>query len=371
MHFYTYQNIRGRIIFSGDKFNILKIEGSDLVDNMNSLKSFPVCNNFRLEYATAPRYPSTLFLSKIESRFHVDGDDIETIENEVINTGDRELSEILLTLKAMKGKTEKFEVEKTFMTAFVSSASIIHWALKDIVPEEATFHYQVTGEQFVISTTQASRPAVGIFFLNEFESVYISFEDESIFRRMWAKVTERASLDGRISGEYLAIPTSEKHRTKVTVHNIKNMKTEDMLEFFSCAKKAGTKVDTLASCLENLTRRNVKNLEVGDIGLMQITTHGVPETPMDIPPVDWVMSRMAHMTVKYAEPVNDNTTNMFVEIVERPVLDVSQALFAMFEQSKQPIQVAYFSPNNIERLFLKVKEENVTNNSEPVTTPTT
>lgn len=359
MHFYALHDVAGRILFQSNNFYLLSVDSSAFVESHNvsdvpghgNFSGFPVCNNFKLEYAFSPRYPSIIFCSKESFRYIINNEDLEAIEEHVLNTADMELQKLLLIIKSVKGRTENLDIRPFFMACH-EEAGQLEWQHSDICPENAVYKFTFGNETFALNVSQASvKPVSGVFFVNEFESVYVPLNDSDQFNKMWNKVKKRSTLDGRISGQYVVVPTAESHRCKVTVQSLKHMKTEDMLDFFGHQRKGATKVETLSGCLENLTRRHVNNLEVGDVGLLQITTHGVAETPIEVPPIDWILSRCSHMKIKFAEPVNNNTTNIFVEVVKDPVDDIAQALYTMFEQTKKEIQMAFFDQHALSKIF--------------------
>lgn len=357
---YSVLNNQGTVLFNNDKFSIIKMEKcSDEQISWNSLKNATAVSTYALSNFFGPRFPDILVLSKKGDR-EFNNDTIVEIDQEAVISADPDLQKILLTIKSLKGRAETLKISPYFYFCIINSGTPDKGTLEN--KDLGVFtDFEIKGENFEVKIDEElnKRDAFGVFFINEFESIFIPLADEAGFNRMLAKVKTRSQLDGRIASSYLVFPSWEAHRTRVKVKDISNMKTEEMLTFFSHHKKSGTKVETLSGCLQALNRRHVKDNDrgVGEISLIQVSTFGTGSCEIDIPPVDWVLCHAAYFECVYTEVVDQYNQNIFIRKLSEPKDDFAQVLYTTWEQTKRNIQLAFISAGNLEKVFSAVSNK--------------
>jgi hypothetical protein len=357
-HFFALHNARGSVLFDNDKLAILKIEHSAADDlSVDSVKVLsPIVAN-RLASMFAPRFPDVLIVGKTPYQYVLNNADVAAIDDTATLNADVELDEVLRTIKSIKGRSDTFDPRPFFQVGWFDASSFTFEG--GPAGNNSEWGLNIEKETFQIECKpSAQRETTGVFFQNEFETIFVPTDDSVTYSKMIEQLRKRASLNGRIASNYLVVPCSDSHRVHVQVKSVANMKTDEMLAFFGYPKKSGTKLETLSACLQHLTKKHVRNIEdeAGPVGLLQIATWGVSEAPMNIPPVDYILCRGSHLKTVRAEVADSKHQNVFVQLSTEPTDDFAQLLYTTWEQSRTDIQMAYFEASALNTIFATIRK---------------
>lgn len=357
-HLVSLHDATGCVMFSNSEFSLLRIGKSvgNSIDILNAIKQFTPIASHWSSRLMGPQFPNIIFLNKNGNhKSALDDAVISVLDNEAIMNSDSSLQEVVLTLKMFKGRDEHIAISPMFIVANLNASN----NSIEIPAISESFKITFTGDNFTTEYTGSTgSPIVGAHFLNRYESVYVPFDDEQIARTMIQKIVDRSNLDGRMAPGYMVYPTFESHRPGSRLLDLRSMKTDDILRFFGHHKKSNTKIETISGCLRAVYKRYVKevNTEVGQIGVLHIASGGKDKSPMDFPPIDWVLTHACLFESVHAEAIDTNAQNVFMKISDEPRDDFAELLYTIWEQSSNmPIRIAYFDPSRFKKIFGAVR----------------
>lgn len=359
MKFYSPSDMYGDVLFENDRWIICHVKSSVVSSFHSKLQPKTIVNRIKdmpvhLTASVSEYFPSRILdfvcVSKNAFDYCIDAKDAHEINSVNAPPG----SPIcVLQSRINDNKDREFDVRKAFTCAHIKDGNLTY-ANSQIQPN-GTVKFTQKGQEFsIITMTDVAHPPNGVCFYNEFEMIYVPFENMDKTHVCIQRIMERSEMEGRIASQYFVIPVLwEEPQACIRVRQIDYMNTKQMLKFFQHNKKSSTKMETLSVCLNSLTK-HVPHLEVGDVFFIQINTNS-PETPINIEPVDWTLSRSSHLRILHSHQPSKNAVNMFVEVTDQPTDDFAQALSAMMESQKRRICVVAISSSNMSTIFQEIR----------------
>ena len=349
--FIGFNNLAGTVIYSCDKFRVLHIENSrcdrltddDLLDDLRKspLVVAENCYNY-----FAPRYMSYIVLFKNEQMWgptSLMAEDVKTLSDHDASVGFSTLNQFNILLSRHMGKSEEIDINPYFMTGFVNSNNEFSWGVNAINPSTPG-KLDIKFQDFSIAWAEATNNAVGVMFINEFESLYASFNNEAAMLRMLDGTRKRSDLF-RIAHDYLMVPVLKDMLPHITLNGLPQMTIDRMLAFFGCDKRSGSKIETFLECLKATQQRDnygdmLKTFANGPVRLcIELNLTANNTLKYRCLPQDNILVLAPNMRILSSEEVADKpsgciNTRMIVEVGEKPSDDMANCLYSTLERNK-------------------------------------
>ena len=370
----------GRVLFQNDNFLIGYITGSHVDGEMDTpevitrLWDLPVAKDLRCDEFNPSRYPRYIFINKYGGVNVMTGsnnlirlpelEEIEQASYRAAGQNQDELNKVLMTLRAVSMRHEKepqdVYVGKLFTCCLTNENNEISWTGRERNIGVGEALLSTVGDTFSIQSNVADNPDLRpncIYFVNEFEIVQVPTEnadDENEFSRVIAQVRKRQK--NRINGDYIVYSANRSDsRKQLRIASVKSMTTKDMMDFFQSDQKSNTKLETLKVCCGIAKERHAENmLPVGKTFMVQLNTQSLCDSPYEFVPVDRMLLLAPHLQVISSDQPEPDMINCMVKVVEDPVDDFVNVLYAALEAGKE-LAIATLSERRLDKVLKVVR----------------
>ncbi len=206
--------------------------------------------------------------------------------------------------------------------------------------------------------------ALGIIFMNKFETIHLSFDNLERFGINLNDVVKRASNPVRINGDYLILPTTDRWENAAVSRVLPQMTVENMLVFFENGSRRGTKLDTFIDCLKGSCNRHSPAYDaIGELTGKQFMIDIVPGnsaiTTKKIVPFDQVLAMSSYLKILSAEEFDNGSIRLLTEVKATHSDDFANVLYGAIEKQKSSLRIGCIDPEILEATITQFMLANI------------